>query len=67
MSEDRCWFACCEMKHCAPVVRVEALPNCSFLRLAECQQIRPLGSIIHSLQLSAPLILTPLWERAQSI
>lgn len=35
------------------------LPNCCFLCLAERQQIRPVGSIIHRLQLSAPLILIP--------
>lgn len=34
-------------------------PNCSFLRLAESHQIRAAGSVRRSLQLSAPLILTP--------
>lgn len=24
MSENKCWFASCEMKRCAPVIRVEA-------------------------------------------
>lgn len=67
VSEDKCWFACCEMKRRACCQGGDTLANSSFLRLAECQQIRPLGSVIHGLQLLAPLILIPMWESVPSI